>query len=184
LARPHPAAKGIEVTSAVWGSESDKVAELEDPSTGPAPSEDGAADNIRIITRLLNNFVLRFISRTAGLVDGDFMAALVLSEIVAANTAHLDRPETPKHSHTNDPPPDIERRPVSVLGVANALGIPYETTRRYVGKLVKNGQCEKVNGGVVVPTRVLQNPLLLAKYQTDNADFRRLLETVRRLEAP
>ena len=39
--------------------------------------------------------------------------------------------------------PDDLRRSVSILSTANFLGLPYETTRRHVGKLVELGMVER-----------------------------------------
>jgi DeoR/GlpR family transcriptional regulator of sugar metabolism len=55
-------------------------------------------------------------------------------------------------------PPDEMRQPVSVYALAKSLSMPYETTRRYVARLVEEGLCIKVVGGILVPGSVLSTP--------------------------
>ena len=43
--------------------------------------------------------------------------------------------------------------------LAKGLGLPYETTRRYVAKLLDEGLCVKSDkGGIIVPGSVLASP--------------------------
>ena len=47
---------------------------------------------------------------------------------------------------------------MSVLSLSASLGLPYETTRRHVAKMVETGQCLRVKGGVIAPTAAVGDP--------------------------
>ena len=54
--------------------------------------------------------------------------------------------------------PDDARKPVSISQVAKSLGMPFETVRKQVHKLIDAGLCVRVEGGVIVPQTSLQRP--------------------------
>ncbi|HEY5009252.1 MAG TPA: hypothetical protein VII42_14715 [Caulobacteraceae bacterium] len=122
---------------------------------GPAEAPP-SADKFRLSVRLATEYFLRSMQLLVGYVDGDLVTALVFLAIISANVSHLnaDGPDAP-HADTDDVPPDAVRKPISVLALAGSLNLPYETTRRHVAKMLQNGQCERVAGGLIVPARVL-----------------------------
>ena len=91
---------------------------------------------------------------------GDPQAAIVAQSIVVANTAHLDvfMGEGWRYAGIDQPPPDEVRRPVSVSAIARSLGVPYETLRRQVRRLIEAGVCVRVEGGLIVPMAALEKP--------------------------
>lgn len=121
-----------------------------------------AFTTIRVVNRLLLGTLMQAVS--AGRIGRDFVDALILMAIVQANIAPVMRdPELNRTFSTlGDPPPDALRRPVSVNAVAQSLKIPYETVRRRIGRLAREGACEFRPGGVVVPTRELLTPAHMA----------------------
>ncbi len=56
--------------------------------------------------------------------------------------------------------PDERRQPISAYLLARQLGLPYETTRRHVGKLAKAGLCVRNDSGVIIPAAVVMRPEL------------------------
>jgi hypothetical protein len=114
----------------------------------------------RAAARLTVEFYLRTTSVLSGLSGGDLLEALILRAITAGNTNHLDRdPNNPgRFASIDDVPPDEARRPVSILAIANSLGLPYETTRRCATKMLKTGQCVRVRGGLIAPAAKHQQP--------------------------
>jgi DeoR/GlpR family transcriptional regulator of sugar metabolism len=72
------------------------------------------------------------------------------------------------------------RRPVSILAVAGSLGLPYETVRRYVTKLVKMGLCIRVRGGVIAPTSGMFRPMDGESMLANVANLRRLCKSLKR----
>lgn len=128
-------------------------------------------DLSRVAARLSADYFLRALGLISALHDGDITAAIIWQAIVSANTAHLD---TNEYAGTQAPPPDDLRRPVSVLSLSQSLGMPFETTRRYVNRMIDAGQCERVRGGVVVPARVINDDRFQAARMENLAYLRRL----------
>jgi DNA-binding Lrp family transcriptional regulator len=124
-----------------------------EPRTVAGNTEDAAL--ARVVTRLSGQYLLRYLQLIAH--EGDIRDAIVGIAIVAANTAHLDGPtgEGWRYAGVAAPPPDEARQPVSISRVAESLGLPFETARRRVGRLIRAGGCVKVPGGVIIPTAVL-----------------------------
>ena len=63
-----------------------------------------------------------------------------------------------RYAGIDQPPPDEVRRPVSVSAIARSLGVPYETLRRHVWRLIEAGVCVRVEGGLIAPTTALETP--------------------------
>jgi hypothetical protein len=138
-----------------------------------APADAAVA---RITERLCILYFLRVAKILAKQFDGDIARATIGYEIMAANIGYIDRdPNLAGHFGTLDSaPPDDLRRPTSILAVAGALEMPYETVRRHVNDLVEAGRIERVKGGVIVPVREGGDP----KY---DADTLHLIHWTRRL---
>jgi DNA-binding Lrp family transcriptional regulator len=131
-----------------------------------APAEAGAwqadvADAAvgRVVARLSAEYLLRAL-RLLAETYGDIRLGVVAQTIVAANTAHLEAPmgEGWRYSGIDQSPPDAARRPISVLSLARLLGLPYETARQQVRRLIEGGVCVRVEGGLIVPMAVLDSP--------------------------
>lgn len=83
--------------------------------------------------------------------SGDVLRALVYTAIWTANVKHV----TNTSPMVPDVLPDDVRQPVSVLAISNSLRLPYETVRRHVLGLQKEGICQRVGAqGLVVPQAV------------------------------
>ena len=136
----------------------------------------------RIATRLSVDYVLRSVRLISEHAGGDLMTGLVLRAVVAANAGYLDHdPKTfGLYASIDDPPPDEVRRPVSVLAVAGSLGLPYETVRRYVTKLVRMGLCIRVKGGIIAPTGRMFRPMDGESMLANVANLRRLCKSLKR----
>lgn len=128
-------------------------------------------DLSRVAARLAADYFFRALSLISGLHNGDIMAAIIWQAIVAANTAHLDSAE---YTGAAASPPDDLRRPVSVLSLSQSLGMPFETTRRYVNRMIEAGQCERIRGGIVVAARMLDDERFQAARIENLSYLRRL----------
>ncbi|HEY3800226.1 MAG TPA: hypothetical protein VGL58_17905 [Caulobacteraceae bacterium] len=128
----------------------------------------------RIAARLSSEYVLRVLKLIADLHDGDILAAIITQAIIGANTAHLDTRDGDGARFAGAPPPDELRRPISVLALSRSLGMPFETTRRYVSRLVESGRAQRVKGGVIVPASVLHDPISGQAAETNLLYLRRL----------
>lgn len=125
-------------------------------------------DGARAAVRLGADYLLRSLQMLGELSEGHMLTGLISLAIVQANTGHLEG--SGAYRNLSDLPPDSVRRPVSVLAIANSLGLPYETTRRHIDKMIQAGQATRVNGGIIVPASALESPRhqeLLAAHLTN-----------------
>jgi hypothetical protein len=113
----------------------------------------------RYVMRLGMDMFLRTAAAYSDLFDGNLMTGLVFMAISQASVQHLNKPTQINPDAVEGIFPDELRRPVSVLGVSQFLGLPYETTRRYVNLLVDSGYVIKVGAkGVMTPAEVMRRP--------------------------
>ena len=113
---------------------------------------------IRVAGRLSIGFLLDVIEVTRGdraLVDG-----LLLVGITQANVALIQREPALQRTFAayDAPPPDHMRRAATVSAVANSLRLPYETVRRRIAGLERQGLVVVTDAGVYVPAEVLSSP--------------------------
>jgi DNA-binding transcriptional regulator YhcF (GntR family) len=101
------------------------------------------------IVRLLIAVLLRALKITSGFWEDDIVTGLVFNAIWTANIKHITNTELVSVRAVIS---DSDRKPVSVLAVANSLRVPYETTRRHANDLVRRGACVRVGSeGLIVP---------------------------------
>jgi hypothetical protein len=127
--------------------------------------------------------MLRNVEVLSHSTDGDLMLGLILTAIIQANVRHIS--EDPDLSRQYGPmgaiPPDELRRPISINALSASLGIPYETTRRHVNRLLQRGLCVKVGAqGVVTPASVIGSPAVLTAAAKQ---FGHLIHFLRQLKA-
>ncbi len=145
---------------------------------------EGAGDlaGARAAVRFGADYLLRSLHMLGELSDGELLTGLISMAIVQANIAHLTqaKDQAGAFPDVERVPPDEMRRPVSIMALANGLGLPYETTRRHVEKMVARGQCVRLKGGVVVPTAALDSDRHRAFVTANLANLRRLFRELRR----
>jgi hypothetical protein len=131
---------------------------------------------VRAAVRLSDQYFLRTVRLISDLADGELLTAIVFRAVVAGNTGYLDRdPNTAsQYADMESTPPDEIRRPISILALAGSLGLPYETTRRHVRKLVASGQCRMERKGVIAPATALAGPRQEAAMLSNLANLRLL----------
>ncbi|RAK58512.1 hypothetical protein DJ021_01205 [Phenylobacterium hankyongense] len=110
------------------------------------------------VTRLSLGFVLDTVEISRA--GGDLLAPLLMTAILDANLAPVDqdRDLAATYAGLDTAAPDELRRPVSVNAVAQSLGLPFETVRRRVRKLARDGICVLTPRGVHVPRSVVTSP--------------------------
>jgi DNA-binding Lrp family transcriptional regulator len=113
---------------------------------------------------------------------GDVRAGLIAQTVHAANTAHVDvRTESGRATADSDGTlADESRRPISVARLAESVGVPFESTRRIVQRLIDDGMCRRAAGGVIVPASVVERP---ATIQVVKANVSYVRKFVRDLDA-
>lgn len=151
----------------------------------PAPDPEVARHG-RLVARLSSAYILRSLQSAAAVYGGDLLLAIVAASIVVANTAHLNNvadKEAP-FSGLSQAPPDDVRRPVSINALSTSLGIPFETTRRYVNKLIAAGYCTRVRGGVIAPAEALASPANEAFIVANYANARNFVRDLTKAGVP
>jgi len=124
-------------------------------SSTPNPD---APDLVRAVNRISSTYFMRSLRLMVEFHGGELLRALIHFAIFTANIAHLDQGNGPvRYVGLDSPPPDEERRPISILAISDGMGLPFETVRRHVNKLLAEGQCVRVKGGVIVPKAVVES---------------------------
>jgi hypothetical protein len=149
-----------------------------DPTPSPREGPADPPDKTRLAARLSADYLLRSLKMIGELADGELITGLVNMALVQANVSHLDRVAS-GFDGIDTPPPDEVRRPVSILALSANLGLPYETTRRHVAKMVASGQCVRVKGGIVAPTAVVADPRRSGMLEANLMNLRRLFRNLR-----
>ncbi len=139
--------------------------------------------NARAVLRADDDFLSRKMDFVCGrIMGGDFRRAFIWNTICVLNVRHLTQgADTARYAALFDFPPDEERIPVNIRKLAQALLLPYETVRRQVLLLERDGLCVRVPGkGIFVPTRIFRHPdhvegtkLVIAAVQRLIADLKR-----------
>jgi DNA-binding Lrp family transcriptional regulator len=126
------------------------------PSNLPLAARSGG--EMRLLSRLSVAFLLDLIAIARG--GRHVLDTLLLTTIVQANVAEISRRADLQvmYADAASVPPDEIRRPVSLNALASSLGQPYETVRRRVGGLAREGLVELGPGGAIVPAAVLGAP--------------------------
>lgn len=100
---------------------------------------------------------LRMTSGLLDVFDGDVLNGVVFLAIARANVHHLPAWSLSDCACADGVFKDSERRPISVLRIADSLGLSYETVRRRVNQLVADGFCLRVGrNGVVVSAEIFR----------------------------
>ncbi len=130
------------------------------PSTVALPAPGELPSNGRALLRVSMELVMRGADSIGQLYGNDFLTGMVITTIWTANIHHITcGGDNLKYGGIHQLPPDEARRPVSVNAVAGALRLPYETTRRYVSKLVCDGFAVRIDGkGVIIPRAQFLRP--------------------------
>jgi hypothetical protein len=156
---------------------------LEDASSRAGPNAEDSV-SARLLNRLTIDFLLRAAADAAALFDGDFVMALVFLTLVKGTLAD------PVAASQNQPfegdglVPDALRRPVSTFAVANALGMPRETVRRYINRLVEKGYCQRQpDRRLLVTAEMFRRPEIGDVVVKNHRNLARLISQIRR-EAP
>ena len=119
------------------------ISPTELPSKSRIP--EGISPDIFLSNReFLSVIMLRYITNRLRAIyqayDGDLLLCLVLGEIATRNTENF-RLERGEYNHPNMPKPKI--LPCNALSITDVTGIPRETVRRKINKLLEKGWIEK-----------------------------------------
>jgi hypothetical protein len=151
-------------------------------SASPSEASPKSAHGARAAVRLSDEYFLRALRIIVDMAEGDMITAIVFRAVVAGNIGYLDAhaAEAALYADVETVPPDRLRRPVSVLSVSGALGLPYETTRRHVRKLIASGRCRMERTGVIAPAEGMVGPAEEAAILANLANLRRLFRGLKK----
>jgi DNA-binding Lrp family transcriptional regulator len=90
---------------------------------------------------------------------GDIVDSLLMGAIMEANVAPFSQDAALQMAYANldTNPTDEMRRPVSVNAVAQSLGLPFETVRRRISAMARQGVCVITPRGVILPSALLDS---------------------------
>ena len=159
---------------------------LDDLPRPNGPPFDPEHPPLRLVIRLSADYLLRLVDPLNRTI-GDLVSGLILMDVFHANTEHLadtkdddDGAEWSESAFVSD----LDRRPVSAADVARRLGIPHETVRRRLIRLVAEDRCERCNEGYQVSARILARGLLADMVITNLNDLQRLFGALAELGVP
>lgn len=101
----------------------------------------------RAVARIGGDYTLRSMIALAAHLDHDYALAVVYLAILQANLGPLmeDQALSARYAGIDTIAPEDLRRPISVHALAGSLHMPYETTRRCVGRLIDKGFVKRVS---------------------------------------
>lgn len=112
----------------------------------------------RFLLRLGMDYFLKQLAVVSAPFDGDVLLAATFLAVCQGSVKHLIDPALPSPLAVEGVFPDGMRRAVTIASVARTLGLPRETARRYVHRLIASGHCRTVGvRGVTVPSEVLRS---------------------------
>lgn len=131
------------------------------------------------------DYMMNILSEYLELFDGDATTMLIFFTMARTSVDHLNRRNEPRAEAKDGVFPDDLRRPVAVLSIANYLGLPYETTRRHVMKLVTRGFCQRMGSReFLISSETLSRPEFAHLARQSFALTKTYLETIRPYIAP
>ena len=89
--------------------------------------------------------------------DRDLIDSLLFATIVSSNVAPLIRDPGLQLTYAglDSPVPDEARRPISINAVAQSTRVPFETARRRIRAMAREGLVELTERGVIIPQSIL-----------------------------
>jgi len=118
----------------------------------------GVDDRRAFLTSSATSFLLRLMEVNVPVFKGDLTMVAVWTALVCESLRAVtyNKELTWKYGGADTPIPDELRRPVSAAAVAQSLGMPSETTRRHLARLVERQLCMRVSHtGYMVPYAIV-----------------------------
>ncbi|MDO8295307.1 MAG: hypothetical protein Q7T19_02585 [Caulobacter sp.] len=140
------------------------------------------ADLVEDVAVLVNDFLLRVLEAGAE-PHGSMLDASIFSTLLLANAELLtnDPQLAWVYAGAETPPPDNLRKPATITGVAQALGLTHETVRRRIRRYRERGWVKRVTGGYLITVERLQDPVVLRGGLMISQRFLQLVQSIRLL---
>ena len=128
---------------------------------GPALASD-PRNRTRYVNRLGTDLFLSIGINLAAVFDGDLLSGLIWVTTAHLNVRHLNQPRILNPLADGGLFPDSMRVAAPAYTVAKFLGLPRETVRRHLHRLVTRDYCTLTEGeGFLVTRDILQRPELV-----------------------
>ena len=137
----------------------------------------------RAVARIGGDYTLRAMIALAANLDHDYALAVVYLAILQANLAPMmeDPALSARYAGIDTIAPEDLRRPISVHALAGSLHMPYETTRRCVGRLIDKGFVKRVSrSGILTCADKVAEPGQKRLVEQQYQDTLRLVGQLRR----
>ncbi len=137
----------------------------------------------RAVARIGGDYTLRTMIAVAAVLDHDYSLAIVYTAILQANLGPLmeDPALSARYASVDTIVPEDLRRPISVHALAGALHMPYETTRRSVGRLIDKGFVKRVShSGILACSDKVEEPSQKRLVEQQYQDTLRMVGQLRR----
>lgn len=135
------------------------------------------------MSRIGGDYTLRAMMGIAGGLDHDYSLAVVYLAILQANLGPVmeDSTLSARYAGLDAVVPEDLRRPISVHALAGSLHMPYETTRRCVGRLIEKGYVKRVSrSGILSCAEKMAEPAQKRLIEQQYQDAMRMVGQLRR----
>lgn len=135
----------------------------------------------RIFAYFTAEFMLRAAASIAVAFEHDYESAILFLSITTQNTQNVmhKRDLRQRYASMSTPvDPDL-MTPVSRSALARSTGLPRETVRRKVARMIERGLIVDTPKGLIVPRQVTDNPLYAEALRPQIESLRRLFTMVR-----
>jgi DNA-binding Lrp family transcriptional regulator len=139
------------------------------------PAFDDASRPVRLVIRLSSDYLLRLAEPVIKNV-GDITTGLIFMDLIHANLEQLPDDEGPEPE--TGVLPDERRRPARAATLAARLGMPQETVRRHLNRLLATDRCVRAPEGYVVPGRVLSRRPFVEYVLANQGNLHRLMSAL------
>lgn len=137
----------------------------------------------RAAARIGGDYTLRAMMGIAAGLDHDYSLAVVYLAILQANLGPVmeDASLSARYAGVDAVVPEDLRRPISVHALAGSLHMPYETTRRCVGRLIDKGYVKRVSrSGILTCAEKMAEPTQKRLIEQQYQDALRMVGQLRR----
>jgi hypothetical protein len=136
--------------------------------------------NSRTIAFFTAEFILRTAETISAAFNHDYEQVIIMLAITTRNSQNVmnDRQAREAYGSFHDPIPLDQLTPVSRMALARSTGLPRETVRRKVAKLIDAGWVAEVDGGLIVPNELSKDPRYIAILEPQAANLRRLFGAI------
>ena len=135
------------------------------------------------MSRIGGDYTLRTMIGVAAGLDHDYALAVVYIAILQANLGPVmeDASLSARYAGIDTIVPEDLRRPISVHALAGSLHMPYETTRRCVGRLIDKGYVRRVSrSGILTCAEKMADPAQKRLVEQQYQDALRMVGQLRR----